>query len=102
MLKFVCGYFLLVRKQYLPKKNLALLAQKFGKEKNCQNPFQAILRLKKTTFFMCVFPLYSEKKSETKNLVVFFYKSKNYWDAGKITDLRGGVYILHDFQKGHK
>ena len=70
--------FLLVRKQYLPKKNLALLAQKFGKEKNCQNPFQAILRLKKTTFFMCVFPLYSEKKSETKNLVVFFYKSKNY------------------------
>ena len=42
--RFFLWIFLLVRKQYLPKKNLALLAQA---EKNCQNPFQAILRKQK-------------------------------------------------------
>ena len=36
---------LLVRKQYLPKKNPALLAQKLGK--NCQNPLQVTRRQKK-------------------------------------------------------
>ena len=38
--------FLLVRKQYLPKKNPALLAPKIL-EKYCQNSFQVIIRQKK-------------------------------------------------------
>ena len=36
----------LVQKQYLPKKT-PFLAQKFEEKINCQNPFQAIIILKK-------------------------------------------------------
>ena len=41
---FVCEYFYWL-KQYVQKKNPALLAQKLRGGGNCQNPFQAILRI---------------------------------------------------------
>ena len=38
-----------------------------------------------------------------KNAVVFYYEAKIIIETReKLLTRRGGVYILHDFQKGHK
>jgi len=84
----------LVRKQYLPKK-IAFFSPKIGEKKICQNPFQAIKRLKKMdhkaigvgrvkpqwsdhqkkTFFMCVFPNLHRITVKRKTAVFFKYSS---------------------------
>ena len=51
---------------------------------------------------ICCFILVRKKKLHIKNAVVFYYEAKIIIEMREKLLTRGGVYILRDFQGGHK